>query len=76
MASKSHKGEKQLARIPSAVCPHEDCQGKGIQPLTRTLVVGQGGGMCWMCPQGHKLPKKAQIVRVDPPKPPPKASRR
>jgi hypothetical protein len=66
------KGEKQVARIPSAVCPDPACAGEGLQPLQRVLIVGQDGGMRWRCPKDHTLPRNTPIIRVQPPAPPPK----
>lgn len=65
------KGEKQLARIPSAVCP--ECATGELAPVTRTQI---NNTMSWVCPRGHVVPRSVQIVRVDPPKPPAKNARR
>jgi hypothetical protein len=72
MASKgTGKGEKQLSRIPSAVCPM--CANGVLVPVTRTQI---NNTLSWVCPSGHSQPRSVQIVRVDPPRPPAKTAKR
>jgi hypothetical protein len=57
----SFAGPKQVHRQPSAVCPECDM---GLVPVTRVVVVGNGGGKFWQCAQGHRQDRSAQIVRL------------